>query len=45
MDKALSVQTANTEMPTKDPNNAGGEEQESVYPIEDLELLATNTKH
>ena len=42
--KALSVQTDNAEMPHADPNDAGGEEWELVYPVDDLNLLAAGAK-
>ena len=40
LDNALSVRMENAEIPPADPNDAGGEEQELVCHIKNLELLA-----
>ena len=44
LDRALSVQTENAEMPPVDPDVAGGDEKEAVFPVEDLELSVTSAK-
>ena len=45
LDRALSVQTENTMILSTDPNDATGKAQESVCPVEDLELLVAGAKY
>ena len=44
LDKALSFRTENTEMSPTDLDTGNGDQKEAVYPIEDLELLASGAK-
>jgi hypothetical protein len=44
LDETLAVRIETAEIPPVDPNNVGGEGQESICTVEYLELLAADTK-